>query len=99
LLSIPSHPSTLNIASAIITSHKILNCTQYRENNNIKGSDGKQNNQGNQFPHSNKFVQEPEGNEEKRYSDPNSNQMKINYAKELNEARKNNLKEDILQVF
>jgi hypothetical protein len=25
--------------------------------------------QGNQFPHSKKLVQEPEGNEEKRYSD------------------------------
>jgi hypothetical protein len=41
LLSIPSHPSTLNITSAIITSQKILNCTQYRDNNNIKGNDGK----------------------------------------------------------
>jgi hypothetical protein len=36
LLSISSHPS-----SAIITSQKILNCTQYRDNNNTKGNDGK----------------------------------------------------------
>jgi hypothetical protein len=33
---------------------------------------GRQKKQGNQFLHSKKFVQEPEGNEEKRYSDPNS---------------------------
>jgi chromosome segregation ATPase len=46
-----------------------------------------------------KLVQEPEGNEENRYSDPDSNKMKINYAKEPNEAHKNNLKEDILQVL
>jgi hypothetical protein len=31
---------------------------------------GRQNKQGNQFPHSKKSVQEPEGNEENRYSDP-----------------------------
>jgi hypothetical protein len=54
---------------------------------------GRQKKQGNQFPHSNKLVQELEGNEENRYSDPNSNKMKINYAKEPNEAHKNNLKE------
>jgi hypothetical protein len=41
LLSIPSHPSILNITSAIITSQKILNCTQYRDKNNTKGNDGK----------------------------------------------------------
>jgi hypothetical protein len=52
LLSIPSHPSILNITSAIITSQKILNCTQYRHNNNIKGNDEKTEKQGNQFPHS-----------------------------------------------
>jgi hypothetical protein len=43
---------------------------------------GRQKKQGNQFPHSKKLVQEPEGNEENRYSDPDSNKMKINYAKE-----------------
>jgi hypothetical protein len=31
---------------------------------------GRQKEQGNQFPNSKKFVQEPEGNEENRYSDP-----------------------------
>jgi hypothetical protein len=60
---------------------------------------GRQKKQGNQFPHSNKLVQEPEGNEENRYSDQDLNKMKINYAKEPNEAHKNNLKEDILQVL
>jgi hypothetical protein len=60
---------------------------------------GRQKKQENQFPHSKKLVQEPEGNKENRYSDPNSNKVKINYAKEPNEAHKNNLKEDILQVF
>jgi hypothetical protein len=29
----------------------------------------RQKKQGNQFPHSKKFVQEPQGNEENRYSD------------------------------
>jgi hypothetical protein len=32
-------------------------------------------------------VQEPEGNEENRCPDPDSKEMKINYAKELNERR------------
>jgi hypothetical protein len=39
------------------------------------------------------------GNEENRYSDPDSKIMKINYAKEPNEAHKNNLKENIPQVI
>jgi hypothetical protein len=60
---------------------------------------GRQKKQGIQFPHSNKLVQEPEGNEEKRYLDPDSKKMKINYAKEPNEAHKNKLKEEILQVL
>jgi hypothetical protein len=60
---------------------------------------GRQKKQENQFSHSKELVQEPEGNEENRYSDPDSNKMKINYAKECNEAHMNNLKEDILQVL
>jgi hypothetical protein len=60
---------------------------------------GRQKKQGNQFSHSKKLVQEPEGNEKNRYSDPDSNKMKIHYAKGPNEAHKNNLKEDILQVL
>jgi hypothetical protein len=34
---------------------------------------GRQKKQVNQFLHSKNLVQEPEGNEENRYSDPNSN--------------------------
>jgi hypothetical protein len=41
----------------------------------------RQKKQGNQFPDSKKLVQELEGNEENRYSDPDSNKMKINYTK------------------
>jgi uncharacterized membrane protein YcgQ (UPF0703/DUF1980 family) len=54
--------------------------------------------EGNQFPPSNKLDKDPEGNEEIRYSDPDSNKIKTNYAKELNEAHNNTLKEEILQV-
>jgi hypothetical protein len=46
---------------------------------------GRQKKEGNQFPPNNKLVQEPEGNEENRCPDPDSNKMKINYAKEPNE--------------
>jgi hypothetical protein len=41
---------------------------------------GRQKKQGNQFPHSKKLVQEPEGNEENRNSDPDSRKAKIKYA-------------------
>jgi uncharacterized protein YeaO (DUF488 family) len=54
--------------------------------------------EGNQVSPSNKLVQEPEGNEENRNSDSDSKKTKINYAKELNEAHKNKLKE-VLQVI
>jgi hypothetical protein len=50
---------------------------------------GKWKKEGKQFPHSKKLVQEPEGNEENRCPDPDSNKTKINYAKEPNEAHKN----------
>jgi hypothetical protein len=43
--------------------------------------------EGNQFP---------EGNEENRCPDPDSNKTKINYAKEPNEAHRNTQKEEIL---
>jgi hypothetical protein len=51
LLSIPYHLSILNITTAITIRQKILNCTQYRDNNNTKGMMGRQKKQGNQFPH------------------------------------------------
>jgi hypothetical protein len=60
---------------------------------------GRQKQQENQFPHSKKLVQEPEGNEENRYSDTDSNKLKISYAKQCNEGHKNNLKEETLQVL
>jgi hypothetical protein len=46
----------------------------------LRAMTGRQKKQGNQLSHSKKLVQEPEGNEENRYSDPDSNKMKINYA-------------------
>jgi hypothetical protein len=60
---------------------------------------GRQKKEGNHIPPKNKLVQEPEGNEENRCPDPDSNKTKINYAKELKEAQKNSLKEEILQVI
>jgi hypothetical protein len=59
---------------------------------------GRQKKEGNHISPNNKLVQETEGNEENRCPDPDSNKMKINYAKETNEVHKNNLKEEILQV-
>jgi hypothetical protein len=53
---------------------------------------GRQKKKRNHLPPNNKLVQEPEGNEENRYPDPD-------YAKEPNEAHKSTLKEEILQVI
>jgi hypothetical protein len=54
----------------------------------------------NHSPPKNKLVQDLESNEENGYLDPDSNKIKINCTKENNEeAHKNNLKEDILQVI
>jgi hypothetical protein len=54
---------------------------------------------GNHSPPNNKLIQDLEGNEENRYPDPDSNKTEINYPKEPNEAHKNTLKEEILQVI
>jgi adenylosuccinate synthase len=59
----------------------------------------RQKKEGNHFPPNNKLVQEPEENEDNRCPDADSNKTKINYGKEPNEAHKNNLKEEILQVI
>jgi hypothetical protein len=88
LLSLSSHPSILDITIVITTSYTILNYTQYRDSNNSKGNDG-----------NNKLGQEPQGNEENREPDPDSNKTKMNYAKEPKEAHKNNLNEEILQII
>jgi hypothetical protein len=55
--------------------------------------------EGNHPPPKNKLIQDSEGNEENGYPVLDSNKTKINYAKEPNEAYKNNLKEEILQVI
>jgi hypothetical protein len=60
---------------------------------------GKRKRDGNHSPPKNKVVQDLERNEENRYPDPDSNKTKINYTKEPNEAHKNTLKEEILQVI
>jgi hypothetical protein len=52
----------------------------------------------NNYSTKNKVVQELEQNEENGYPDPDSKKTKINYNKESNEAHKNSLKEEILQV-
>jgi hypothetical protein len=63
------------------------------------GDIGKRKRDGHHPPPKNKIVQDLEQNEENRYPDPDSNTTKINYTKKLNEAHKNNLKEEILQVI
>jgi hypothetical protein len=98
-LSLSSHPSILNITIVIITSYKILIVHSTGTVTIARTMMGRQKKEGNQLPSSNKLVQEPEGNEENRNSDPDANKMNINYAKEPNEALKNNLKEEILQVI
>jgi hypothetical protein len=85
LLSIYSHPSILDITSAINTRQKILNCTLYRDNNHTKGKVGKTEITGKPASPQQKISTGPGGNEENRYSDPDSNKMKINYAKEPTE--------------
>jgi hypothetical protein len=50
------------------------------------------------FQPKNELVQDSGGNEENGYPETDSNKTKINYTKEPNEAHKNTLKEEILQV-
>jgi hypothetical protein len=73
LISIPSHPPILNITRAIPTSQKILNAHSTGKITISRAMMGIQKKEGNHFPHSKKLVQEPQGNEENRYSDPDSN--------------------------
>jgi predicted house-cleaning noncanonical NTP pyrophosphatase (MazG superfamily) len=60
---------------------------------------GRRKRDGNHSPFKNNLIQDSEGNEENRYPDPDSNKTKINNAKEPNDAHKNNLKEEILQII
>jgi hypothetical protein len=59
---------------------------------------GRRKREGNHSPLKNKIIQDLERNEENRYPDPDYNKTKIDYTKEPNEANKNTLKEEILQV-
>jgi hypothetical protein len=59
---------------------------------------GRRKRDGNHSPPKNNLIQDSEGNEENGYSVPDSNKTKIN-NKEPNDAHKNNLKEEILQVI
>jgi hypothetical protein len=81
LLSLSSHPSILNITIVIITARKYLIAHRTGTVTISRAMTGRQKKQGNQLPLSKKLVQEPEGNEENRYSDPDSKKTKINYAK------------------
>jgi hypothetical protein len=65
----------------------------------MKWNDGKIKKGWKPFSPQNKLVQDSEGNEENGYTDPDSNKTKINYTKEPNEAHKQTLKEQILQVI
>jgi hypothetical protein len=60
---------------------------------------GRRKRDGNHSPPKNKVVQDLEQNEENGYPDTNSNKTKVNYTKKPNEAHKNILKEEILQVI
>jgi hypothetical protein len=60
---------------------------------------GRRKRAGNHSPPQNNLIQDSEGNEENGYLVSDSNKTNINDAKEPNEAHKNNLKEEILQVI
>jgi hypothetical protein len=93
LLYLSSHLSILDITIIIITIRKYIIAHSTGTVTIPRTMMGRQKKEGKLFPPSNKLVQEPEGNEENRYSHPDSNRTKINYAKEDNKAHKNNLKE------
>jgi hypothetical protein len=54
---------------------------------------------GNHSTPKNNLIQDSEGNEENGYPVPDFNKTKTNYIKEPNEAHKNTLKKEILQVI
>jgi hypothetical protein len=54
---------------------------------------------GNHSSPKNNLIQDSEGNEENGYPVQDSNKTKINDSKEPNDAHKNILKEEILQVM
>jgi hypothetical protein len=66
LSSLSSHSSILNITIVIIKARKYLIAHYTGTITTTRAMTGRQKKQGNQFPHSKKLVQEPEGNEENR---------------------------------
>jgi hypothetical protein len=60
---------------------------------------GRRKRDGNHSPLKSKLVKYSEGHEENGYPVPDTNKTKIDYAKEPNEAHKNNLKEEITENF
>jgi hypothetical protein len=54
---------------------------------------------GNHSPLKNNLIQDSEVNKENKYPVSDSNKTKINGTKEPNDAHKNNLKKEILQVI
>jgi hypothetical protein len=60
---------------------------------------GRRKRDGNHSPPKNNLIQDAEANEENGYPVLDSNKTKINDAKEPNDAHKNSLKEEILQVI
>jgi hypothetical protein len=64
-----------------------------------KWSDGKKKKGWKPFPPKNNLIQDSEGNEENGYPILDSTKIKINDAKEPNDAHKNSLKEEILHII
>jgi molecular chaperone DnaK (HSP70) len=60
---------------------------------------GRKKRDGNHSPPQNNLIQDLEVNEENRYHVPDYNKSKINDSKELSDAHKNILKEEILQII
>jgi hypothetical protein len=58
-----------------------MNYTQHRDNNCSMGNDGNMEKRWKPVSTNNKLVQEPEGNEEIRYPDPDSKKTKISMPK------------------
>jgi hypothetical protein len=60
---------------------------------------GRQKRDGNHSPPQTNLIQDPERNEENAYPVLDSNKTKISNTKESNDAHKNILKEEMLQVI
>jgi hypothetical protein len=67
LLSLSSHPSILNITMLLLQARKYLIAHSTGTVTTPRAMTEREKKQGKKFPHSKTLVQEPEGNEEKRY--------------------------------